>query len=224
MNGLKKKVKDFYGVSDACGNWLKKFNIKSAGTWYNSIDYNQEKPSRKPHKNINFMYAGRILKQKGVKNILDSFNDLEKKYDNIHLFIAGNGPELEIYKEKYESENIEFLGKLEYKELLNYYAKTDVFLYPPLWPEGLPTSILEAGLMKCAVIGTDQGGIKEIIVNGKNGVIIKQTKNAIQVAMENLINDKNLIKKYATDLNKTIKYKFSWENTAKKILRDMGVE
>lgn len=221
---LKKKVKDFYGVSDACGNWLKKFNIKSAGTWYNSIDYNQEKPSRKPHKNINFMYAGRILKQKGVKNILDSFNDLEKKYDNIHLFIAGNGPELEIYKEKYESENIEFLGKLEYKELLNYYAKTDVFLYPPLWPEGLPTSILEAGLMKCAVIGTDQGGIKEIIVNGKNGVIIKQTKNAIQVAMENLINDKNLIKKYATDLNKTIKYKFSWENTAKKILRDMGVE
>jgi len=220
---LKKKVKGFYGVSNACGNWLKNFNIKANGTWYNSIDYDQEKPSRKPHKTINFMYAGRILKQKGVNNILDAFVSLEKKYNNIHLFIAGSGPELDSYKEKYKSENIEFLGKLEYKELLNYYAKTDVFLYPPLWPEGLPTSILEAGLMKCAVIGTNQGGIKEIITNRKNGIIVKETKNAIQTAMENLINDKKLIKTYANELNKTIKEKFSWENTAKKILKDMEV-
>ena len=43
-----------------------------------------------------------------------------------------------------------------------------MFLYPPLWPEGLPTSILEAGLMSCAVIGTNQGGITEIIKDQLN--------------------------------------------------------
>jgi len=45
----------------------------------------------------------------------------------------------------------------------------------------------------------------------------------VAIIQENLINDKKLIKTYANELNKTIKEKFSWENTAKKILKDMEV-
>lgn len=185
---IKNKIEGFYGVSDACGKWLKKFNIKSSGTWYNSIDCEQKVPKRKKHNTINFMYAGRLIKQKGVENILKSFSKLEKKYENVRLFIAGDGPEYEQYRNNYKSKNIEFLGKLEYQELLKYYAKTDVFLYPPLWPEGLPTSILEAGLMKCAVIATDQGGIKEI-VNSKNGLIVESNTESLYEGMKYLTNN-----------------------------------
>ena len=220
---IRKKITGFYGVSNACGEWLKKFKIKANGTWYNSIDFDQKVPKKTTHKEINFMYAGRLLKQKGVNNILQAFTKLEKKYDNIHLFIAGDGPEFEDYKSNYKSKNIEFLGKLDYHVLLKYYAKTDVFLYPPLWPEGLPTSILEAGLMKCAVIGTDQGGIKEVI-NNKNGIIVKENEKSLYSAMKKLIDDPKLIKLLASTLKEDIKNKFSWEVTAKKILKDMGVE
>lgn len=220
---IKKKIKGFYGVSNACGLWLKTFNIKANGTWYNSIDFDQKVPRRTPHKEINFMYAGRLLKQKGVNNILQAFTKLEKKYDNIHLFIAGDGPEFEEYKTNYKSDNIEFLGKLDYQTLLKYYAKTDVFLYPPLWPEGLPTSILEAGLMGCAVIGTDQGGIKEVI-NNKNGIIVKENEKSLYNAMKKMIDDSKLRKTLASALKEDIKNKFSWEVTAKKILKDMEVE
>lgn len=220
---IKKKIKGFYGVSNACGNWLKKFNIVSSGTWYNSIDFNQKVPKRKAHNGINFMYAGRLLKQKGVSNILSAFEKLEKDFKNIHLFIAGDGPELDDYKRKYNSKNIEFLGKLDYQTLLQYYAKTDVFLYPPLWPEGLPTSILEAGLMKCTVIGTDQGGIKEVI-DKKNGIIVSGSVNSLYNSMKKMVEDKNLREKLAKALNETIRNKFSWEVTANKILRDMEVD
>ena len=220
---IKNKIKGFYGVSNACGNWLKRFNIKAAGTWYNSIDFEQKIPQKVLHKGINFMYAGRLLKQKGVSNILSAFSRLEKKYKNIHLFIAGNGPEFENYKQNYKSKNIEFLGKLDYQTLLKYYAKTDVFLYPPLWPEGLPTSILEAGLMECVVIGTNQGGIKEVI-NDENGIIVSGSSESLYVSMQRLIDDRSLIKKLSRKLNETIKNDFSWQVTVKKILKDMEEE
>lgn len=217
---IKKYITGFYGVSNACGKWLKNFKIKSSGTWYNSINFNTYK--RISHKGTNFMYAGRLLKQKGVDNILDSFSKLEKKYNNIHLYIAGDGPEYNKYINNYPSKNITFLGKLSYEELLDYYAKTDIFLYTPLWAEGLPTSILESGMMGCAVICTNEGGIREV-VNKSNGIILSNINNLYK-SMEKLLLDKSLRKKLSKELNKTIKNNFSWDVTIKKIIKDMEVK
>lgn len=221
---IRKKITSFNGVSNACGNWLKKIKINMNSTWYNSIDTNQKLPDREKHNTINFLYAGRLIKQKGVENILNAFSELNSSYKNIKLFIAGDGPELDNYKRRFNMENIEFLGKLNYSDLVKYYAKTDVFLYPPLWPEGLPTSILEAGLMKCVVIGTNQGGIKEIIDDGKNGIIVDTNADSLYKAMKSLIDDEKLLKKYSKEIYKTIINKFSWEKNAKKILGDMDAK
>lgn len=218
---IKNKIKAFYGVSKSCSEWLKKLKINSSGVWYNSIEYNLPLPKRKEHKDVVFIYAGRLIKQKGVINILNAFSKLEKEYNNIHLYIAGDGPEFNDYTTKFKSKKIDFLGKIDFKTLLNYYSKSDILLYPPLWPEGLPTSILEAGLMRCCVIATNQGGIKEIIENGKNGIIVNPDSESLYNAMKELIKDNNLLKKYANEINKTIKIKFSWENTSKKILGDI---
>lgn len=221
---IKNKVKGFYGVSVACGKWLKNFNIDYSGTWYNSIDTNQELPKREKHDGINFLYAGRLIKQKGTDNILDAFEMLEKKYDNVKLFIAGDGPTLDSLKEKYNSKNISFLGKLTYDELVKYYAMTDVFLYPPLWPEGLPTSILEAGLMGCAVIGTNQGGICEVIKDGENGLIVDTTVSSLYEAMDELVINSSKREELAKALYETILKKFSWEVTAKNIIETVGIK
>ncbi len=218
---LKPYITGFYGVSKACNTWLKHFHISASGTWYNSIDCEQIVPEKQRHDTVNFLYAGRIIKQKGVENILRAFQNLVKKYDNIHLFIAGDGGELLEYQNQYQHPQISFLGKLEYSELLQYYAKTDIFLYPPLWPEGLPSSILEAGLMSCAVIATAQGGIGEIIFSGKNGIIVEETVKSLEQAMEKLIVDEDLRRKLAKQLHQTVRNQFSWDVTAKKILKDI---
>lgn len=218
---IKNKITSFYGVSEAAADWIKEFNIKADGVWYNSINTDQKLPKRKKHKGINFLYAGRLIKQKGVENILNAFSKLEKKYDNIKLFIAGDGPEFDKYKNDFKSKNITFLGKLSYDELIKYYAITDVFLYPPLWPEGLPTSILEAGLMKCTVIGTNQGGIVEVIKDKKNGLIVKETEKSLLNGMERLIKDEKLRKELANNLYDTIMNKFSWDVTSDKIIENI---
>ena len=221
---IRNKIEGFYGVSNACSKWLKKLNITANGTWYNSIDTATNAIEKKKHKEINFLYAGRIIRQKGVYNILVSFKNLLLKYDNIHLYIAGDGAELDDYKEKFINDRIHFLGKLSLDELNEYYSICDVFLYPTNYPEGLPTSILEAGLMNCAVIGTDRGGVVEIIADGKNGMIVPFGVDDLEFAMDKLINDKKLREKLATELYVTVNNKFSWEVTAKKILKDMNLK
>jgi len=218
---LKKRVDGFYGVGGACSKWLNNFGIKSSGTWPNSIDFNLNVVPKKKHKDINFLYAGRIVKQKGVYNILKSFSRLVSKYNNINLYIAGDGPELDKYKSNFVHDKIHFLGNLNFDELLNYYSICDVFLYPPLWPEGMPTSILEAAMTKCAIIATDQGGIKELVDND-NGIIVNGNVDDLENAMEKLILDKDLRKVYAENVYNTAKSKYSWEATAKKILKDIG--
>lgn len=218
---IKKKIKGFYGVSDACGKWLKNFKVDVSGTWYNSIDCNQNLPKKEKHETINFLYAGRIIREKGVENILISFVNLSTKYENMKLFIAGDGSELEKYKRTYNQNNIYFLGRLNFNDLLKYYAKTDIFLYPPFYPEGLPTSILEAGLMKLAVICTDRGGTREVITNGVNGIIVDDGQAPLEKAMEKLINKADLRHEYAEKLNEVVKNNFSWEATCKKIINDM---
>lgn len=219
---IKSKVTGFYGVSEACNTWLRKIGISSSGVWYNSIDC--EHPTvPQPHSGINFFYAGRILKQKGVQNILEAFTRLQEEYtqDDINLYIAGDGPDLNAYKKQYQNPKIHFLGRLNSDELRRYYSMCDIFLFPPQHPEGLPTVLLEAGLAKCAVIGTDQGGISEVIQNGKNGIIIESTTDALLEAMKQLLNDQELLSRLANALFQTIQQDFSWQNTVQKILHNI---
>ncbi len=218
---LKKYVNYYYGVSKEACNWQKHFDIESNGVWYNSInEFNKEKII-KPSDQINFLYAGRILKQKGIIELLNSFESLSKKYPNIHLDIAGDGNLLLEAKAKYKSNKINFCGKLNFDELIEKYRKCHIFVYAPNWPEGLPTGILEAGLMECAVIGSPQGGIKEIIDNNKTGLMVND-EDELYNAMENLIINKDLRDKLSKNLNKKIKREFLWERTAQKIINDIN--
>lgn len=212
----------YYAVSKEACNWQKHFNIESNGVWYNSIyDFSKSYNIKKNEKEITILYAGRILKQKGIIELLDAFEILNKKYNNVKLNIAGDGNILTELKKKYKNKNIKFLGKLDFDNLCKEYAKTNIFVYAPNWPEGLPTSVLEAGLMECCCISSPQGGNKEIIIDNKTGLMINNTDELVS-ALEKLINNKKLREELSTNLKKKILKEFIWENTAKKIIGDLN--
>lgn len=218
---IKKYVNYYYGVSKEACEWQKHFGISSNGVWYNSINNFYNQTITKSNKKVIITYAGRILKQKGIYELLEAFIKLEKKYKNIELHIAGDGNQLEIMKEKYKNKKIIFEGKLTFDNLIELYKKTNIFVYAPLWPEGLPTSILEAGHMKCACIGSPQGGIKEIIEHKKNGILVSNQEE-LEESINLLINDEKLREKYSEEIYKTISNKFIWKNTVKKIESDIN--
>lgn len=222
-NKIKKYNPKFFGVSKRCNEWLKHFSINASGVFYNSIDKNVYKQFSKKVKNdkITFGYIGRIIPEKGVTNLLEAFSNLEKKYNNIKLKIAGDGPILESLKEKYNSDNIEYLGKISYEEVMYLSNELDIFVHPSQYPEGLPTSILEAGIMKTAIIATDRGGTIEVINAEKLGYIVEENVEDLQEKMEYLINNPNEIEELKTNIHKRIMNNFTWDKTVKNIEKEL---
>ncbi len=100
---------------------------------------------------------------------------------------------------------------------MSLYNNVDIFINPS-YSEGLPTTVLEAGLMKCAVVATDVGGTSEIIENGKEGLLCKPEVLDITKKLETVIKDEDFRKTIGENLHKKICKQFSWDNTVKQIL------
>lgn len=220
---LKYKIKDYYGVSKRSNEWLNHFKIKASGVFYNSVDKNlyneyKDKNYRKEFNNkIVLSYVGRVIKEKGLYNLLDAFKLLEKKYQNLVLVIAGDGTSLNDLKEKYKSKNIVYLGGVDHDEVMKLLSQTDIFIHPSMYPEGLPTVILEAGLMKNVVLATDRGGTKEVI-NKKTGIIIEENVESIVENVEKLLNNEKLMNEYKENIHQEVKEKFTWNINAQKVI------
>lgn len=225
-NRLKKYNPKFYGVSNRCNEWLKHFKIEASGVLYNSVDANvynlfKDKKYIDLKDKLIISYIGRIIKEKGVEMLLNVFQQLSNKYKDIELIIAGDGPELEIYKQKYKQKNIHFTGKLNYDEVMSLCNQTDIFVHPSMYPEGLPTSILEAGIMKSAVIATDRGGTIEVINNKEYGLIMEENEASLEEKLNYLLTNRKEIKNLKENLNKRIIENFTWNITAKKVLKEI---
>ncbi len=221
---LKRKINDYYGVSKKCNDWLKHFKINAKGIFYNSIDeklYNQFKNTRFSLKLDNktvLCYAGRVIKEKGLYNLLEAFSILEKKYNNIALVVAGDGKDLADLREKYQSKNIYYLGKIAHDEVMKLFNSSDIFINSSMYPEGLPTTILEAGLMKNVILATNRGGTKEVI-DDQTGIIIEENVESIVNNIKKILDDKKLMLYYKNSIHKKVIDNFTWHKTALKVLK-----
>ena len=159
-----------------------------------------------------------MIEEKGVLRLIDAFKNLNKKYDNLELSLAGEGPILEkIIQENKDIKNIHILGKISHDEVMQLLGKTNIFVNPSHFSEGLPTTILEAGLMECAVVATPLGGTTEIISDDSLGYICCFKTQEIQEKIEKLINEPEIMKDMSIKIKQKVKEQFSWDITAKKI-------
>lgn len=213
----------FFSVSNRSSEWLRHFHITSSGVIYNSVpdhlydDFKEKQLVPKKEHTFFVTYAGRILKEKGVELLLEAFKNSNFPRP-VELFIAGDGPILENLKQEYPDQNIHFLGKLNFEETMSLMAETDIFVYPSMYPEGLPTSILEAGLLGCAIIATDRGGTTEVIKDSTLGLIIEENAISLQKALCDLIKDDQKRKILQENIQKRIKEHFVWGKTANHLI------
>ncbi len=185
---------------------IKKDNVSVIPMGVNIRDY---KEKYKFNKNI--LFLGRLAEKKGIKYLIEAIKLID---DNIKVSIAGDGPlkkELEDFSKKNDLQNkIKFLGYVYGKEKINLIKNCGIFVLPSIITEqgdreGLPVSLLEAMAAGKAIIATNVGGIKEIIRNNYNGLLIEQ-KNSKEIAssINKLMNNKNLAKKIGINAKKTV--------------------
>ena len=111
-----------------------------------------------------FCYVGRLSEEKGVDVLLEAAAQLPYK-----LKVIGGGPLLEVFREKYSSEHIEFYGQMKPEVLYPIVQKARLLVLPSVWYENNPFSIIEALCMGTPVLGSKIGGIPELIEENVNG-------------------------------------------------------
>lgn len=119
-----------------------------------------------------FLFFGRLSYEKGVKTLLEAFKDIKR----CKLKIVGTGPkenELKEYAINNDMHNVEFLGYKRGKELTDLVSNAYFVVVPSEWYENNPMTIIEAYSVGTPVIGAKIGGIPEIVVDGKTGLLFE---------------------------------------------------
>ena len=94
---------------------------------------------------------------------------------NICLMIAGDGEEM-ANVQAVASKNIIPLGKLEFADIIALLKTSAIFCLPTDYPEGFPTSTLEAVAADCYIVTTARGGARELLIDDGYGIIMKDNQ------------------------------------------------
>ena len=226
---LKKRCKDYYGVSQAACDWSGHFGIKSKGTLYNAIDINNieeleenrvcsyREKYRVPKDATIITYTGRLVKEKGSYELAQAFDRQSNK--NSYLFIAGDGEQMsKIAEISSQNKRIITLGKIDFKHIVALLSESDIFCLPTVYPEGLPTSILEAAALRNFIITTVVGGAKELVNDKSLGILLDDNKvEKVASALEKALSDKEFRTNATQKCYDRLLECFTWERTAKKL-------
>lgn len=193
--------------------------------YFNPGDYpaNKKKEIRQklgiPEKDVVFVFVGRLVKDKGINELIQAFKRLNLEEKNTNLLLVGPfeqdlDPIMEENLEEIKHHpNIFTTGYRP--DVRPYFAVSDALVFPS-YREGFPNVVMQAGAMGIPSIVTNINGCNEIIFNGKNGLIIPaKDENALMEAMLNLVLNNLLRKKMSVNSRKEICSRFErkkfWE-------------
>jgi glycosyltransferase involved in cell wall biosynthesis len=125
--------------------------------------------------NKKVLYVGRLMEEKGLDVLLRAYSIVEAKMPDTNLIIVGKGhlrASLEDQASKLGLENVIFTGFVSDSLLKQAYASSDLFVLPS-YAEIQPLVLLEALAMGLPAIGTNVGGVPEMIIEGQNGYVLE---------------------------------------------------
>ena len=142
-----------------------------------------------------FLFVGRVVRDKGINELIGAFETLKRDYPLVRLFLVGPAeddldPVSEETRRTMDSdEDIIVTGSKSGVDLLAYYAASDCFVFPS-YREGFPNTVLEAGALGLPSIVTDINGSREIIRDGLNGFMVPpRDRDALADAMKKMVSD-----------------------------------
>lgn len=155
---------------------------------------------------------------KGHETLIDAFNIFANSYPYYHLLIVGDGPRykyLNSYIKKKESfKKIHFLGFKN--NPTKYFNAMEYSLLASFQNEGIPQSILQSMQLGTPTVGTNIGGIPEIVKNYKTGLLVAPNDpEEMAIKMKELTESSLLRKEMSDNCAEYIKNYFLWESRGK---------
>ena len=135
------------------------------------------------------LYFGRLSVEKGFEMFLNTC----KQLPDIKFKIAGTGPMEQLCK---DISNVEYVGFKTGKELDALISQAKFSVYPSIWYENCPLSVLESESLGTPVLATKMGGIPELIEDGETGELLEEiSEKELRSKMEKLYYNQDLLEK-----------------------------
>ena len=177
---------------------------------------------------INFLFIGRLLKEKGIFDFIEAAKIVKQRYPNAKFTVLGrtdaDNPgalHADQVQELVATGVIDYPGQVS--NVVDWIADSHVFVLPS-YREGVPRSTQEAMAVGRAVITTDVPGCRETVVDGVNGFIVpKWNPQALAEKMIYFIENPEQIQVMGEQSYKIAQEKFDARKVNERLLKILGV-
>ncbi len=174
------------------------------------------------------LHVGRMVRRKGVDSVIEALGVLHHHHDvRAKLLIVGGEEELpgqartpellylkEIALRSGVGPFVEFIGRRSHEVLKYFYNAADVFVTTP-WYEPFGLTVVEAMACGTPVVGSDVGGIKYTVLDGKTGYLVPpRNPEAIADRLATLLNNPDLLIEFKLQsVSRAVRH-FNWRKVA----------
>lgn len=125
-----------------------------------------------PTDTVRMLFVGRLEKTKGINFLLELLDQLAADHD-FHLTVLGKGPEDAALRTAYGDRKwLSMQGHVPQQMVSDVMAESDLLVVPSLWAENSPGVVFQALSNALPVMGSDKGGLPELIEPGVNGMLV----------------------------------------------------
>jgi glycosyltransferase involved in cell wall biosynthesis len=207
----RKKSKNIDAVVGVCQDVIDK--VVNAGYFQNSLKTaihnvrvipEVEPKYQRDDVNLVFGFIGSLTPSKGILWLIEQFQKITSK--NVSLKIAGKGESIYENKLKDISKDDTRISFLGYTKSEDFYSSIDILVIPSRWYEPLASVEIEACAHHVPVITSATGGLKEIIIDGYNGLHCDiSNPDSLSDAINKIINDRDLLNKLRNNVRESVR-------------------
>jgi glycosyltransferase involved in cell wall biosynthesis len=161
------------------------------------------------------LFVGRFSANKGITDLVAAMKSVLKEMGDARLALVGYGPEEEPIRHAISKHGLEdriiLVGRVARAEIPVFMASADLLVLPSIKIEGLGVVLLEALASGTAVVGTDVGGIPDIVKDGETGLLCRShDPEDLASKCLRLLRDQDLRRRTTENGRKLIEEKFGW--------------
>lgn len=198
---------------------VKQVNVETLIELKNSLNITEE--------DFVFIFVGRLVADKGVNELIKSFNVIGKDYKKIKLILVGNYEQdldpLHVNTLEAIKENKDIIAVGFQKDIRPYLGIANCFVFPS-YREGFPNVLLQAGAMGLPILASNISGCNEIVIPNINGVLF-ESRNAqdLENKMLETLNSSELLLKLKGNSRKQIANRFDKNYLWNEILNEYNL-
>lgn len=212
-------------ITDEVGNYWQKYDMRSITTIPTGVrPYSPGQAPHKPSNKLSIVFAGRLIERKGCADLIRAVGTLPPDLKElVDVKILGEGPQHDALEQIVKAEVldsvVQFIGQVN--NPMDYFAQSDICVFPSLHGEGLMGVVLEAMSTGACVVATRNNG-NDILLDNNRGVLFEPGDvTHLSNILETLAHDKirritmgNLARKYVEENH-------DWQRVSTDLVREI---